>query len=319
LAIQNCIRKTERDVVFRASVISRRLSFSYDTIKVDDKRFSEPFEKNQKNPPIYNEQENTNKAFHFENENDNILNDKRHEKNNILYEDLLQKNFRNPDLEETKDTGLEAELNDEYYIFERYEISKLSNKIFNKFTYFLVTFVLVGYLYIGVTANGILVGNTLVKILPQTFNFKFDESYYTYIVLVFYFISILISLNNINKLKSFGMIIMVCRVIIILLIFALCFYSMAEYGVSKIEEIPVFNFSNITIMIGNSLFFFMSHHSIPGMVENFFPQKNLIKLLIFGYFCSLVVMILYGAASLLAFAGVTDCNCSNFPCAIQVN
>lgn len=54
------------------------------------------------------------------------------------------------------------------------------------------------------------------------------------------------------------------------------------------------------------------------MVENFYPQKNLIKLLIFGYLCSLFVMILYGAASLIAFSHVTDCDCSNFPCAIQV-
>lgn len=320
LAIQNCIRKTERDIVFRASVISRRISSSYDTIKPDDKGFSEPFDKNPKNTPIFSQLESSQTISFYNKDCENSNNGNvKVGKTNFLKEDMLKQNFGNSELEKPTNPGLEEELNDEYYISERYEISKLSNKIFNKFTYFFVTFVLVGYLYIGVTANGIIVGNTLVKILPQTFDFDFDESYYTYIVLVFYFLAILISLNNINKLKAFGMLIMVCRVIIILMIFAMCFYTMAEYGISKIEEIPVFNFSNITIMIGNSLFFFMSHHSIPGMVENFYPQKNLIKLLIFGYFCSLVVMILYGAASLFAFARVTDCDCSNFPCAIQVN
>lgn len=318
LAIQNCIRKSERDVVFRASVISRRLSSSYNTIKPHDKLFSEPFDKNPKNTPIYSEPDSSKTAFLYTKdfESENGINQKNN-KNKILNEDLINKDVVKSVLDDIP-VGLEAELNDEFYISERYEISKLSNKIFNKFTYFLVTFVLVGYLYIGVTANGIIVGNTLVKILPQTFDFDFDESYYTYIVLVFYFFAILISLNNINKLKAFGMLIMVCRVIIILLIFSMCFYTMAEYGPSNFQEIPIFNFSNITIMIGNSLFFFMSHHSIPGMVENFYPQKNLIKLLFLGYFCSVMVMILYGGVSLLAFSKFTDCDCSNYPCAIQV-
>jgi len=310
LAIQNCIRKTERDVVSRASIHKSGIGSSYITTTTDNnKLFSD----------------NLITTIFIEPDRDKNYKNQQIKNNNIINEDLLTKNYRNSNLEEvpsspTKpDHELEMELNDEYYISERYEISKLSNKVFHKFTYYLVTSVLIGYLYIGVTANGIIVGNTLVKILPQTFNFEFNENYYTYIVLVFYLLAIFNSLNDISKLKAFGMITMVCRVVIILLIFGLCFYSMAEYGVSKIEEIPVFNFSNITIMIGNSLFFFMSHHSIPGMVENFYPQKNLIKLLILGYFCSLVVMILYGAVSLLAFSRVKDCDCSNFPCAIQVN
>lgn len=220
---------------------------------------------------------------------------------------------------EITNNGLNEELNDEFYISERFEISKLSNKIFSKFVYFLVTFILVGYLYVGVTANGILTGNSMIKIIPKTFNFNADENFYTYVVLIFYFLTILISLNNINKLKSFGMLIMICRVIIIILIFSMCFYSISVNGMAKFEDIPMVNFSNITIMIGNSLFFFMSHHSIPGMVENFYPQKNLIKLLVIGYICSLIVMILYGGIALLAFSSFRDCGCEKvFPCAIQV-
>ena len=59
---------------------------------------------------------------------------------------------------------------------------------------------------------------------------------------------------------------------------------MIKYGTAKISEVKTFDISNITVMIGNSLFVFMSHHSIPGMVEGFSPQKNLMTLLIIGYF-----------------------------------
>ena len=238
--------------------------------------------------------------------------------NNKGNDEKFLNNYENYDKD--MDPEIQKELNDEYYISERFEISKLSNKIFNKFIYFLVVIILVGYLYIGVTANGIIIGKTLEKTLPQTFDFfKNVKNLYLIVVLIFFFLSILISLNNINKLKSFGLFIMILRVIVILIIFSLCFTSMAKNGVSKKENIPFVNFSNITIMIGNSLFFFMSHHSIPGMVENFYPQKKLINYLILGYVCSLIVMILYGGSALIAFSQFKNCDCQDeFPCAIQV-
>ena len=71
-------------------------------------------------------------------------------------------------------------------------------------------------------------------------------------------------------------------------------------------------------MIGNSLFVFMSHHSIPGMVENFSPQKNLVKILILGYFCSFIFISFYGYISLFAFSKPNlSCDNKQFPTAIQ--
>jgi hypothetical protein len=72
-------------------------------------------------------------------------------------------------------------------------------------------------------------------------------------------------------------------------------------------------------MIGNSLFVFMSHHSIPGMVENFTPQRRLIKLLIVGYFFSLIFIVLYSYVGLFAFSDPSFSCDKNapFPIAIQ--
>ena len=98
-----------------------------------------------------------------------------------------------------------------------------------------------------------------------------------------------------------------------------CFYSMGKYGVSKMKDVPKFDLSNITVMIGNSLFVFMSHHSIPGMVENFTPQKRLIKLLIIGYIFSLLFIVLYSYVGLFSFSN-PEYSCDKnheFPIAIQ--
>jgi hypothetical protein len=211
------------------------------------------------------------------------------------------------------------EESDPFYISKRYEISRLANKTLRKPLYFFVMLVICGYLYIGVTSNAIIAGNSLKDVLAKTFETTMPSYTYTLIVLAFFLISLFIALNNINKLKVFSMFIMGCRFAIILLVMASCIYSISKYGGSPYEQIPKSSLNHITVMIGNSLFFFMSHHSIPGMVEKFYPQKNLKKLLILGYVSSLIIMISYAYISLYAFSHLTNCDNNEFPCAIQVS
>ena len=205
-----------------------------------------------------------------------------------------------------------------FYISKRFEISKLS-KALPKIGYFFVVITIICYLYIGVTSNGIIAGNNLKDIIGRTLGIDMPEYSYYIIVICFFFITITIALNNIKHLKKFSMFIMIMRFVIIFLIMGCCFYSMGKYGVAEFKDIPKFDLSNITVMIGNSLFVFMSHHSIPGMVENFTPQKRLIKLLIIGYIFSLIFIVLYSYIGLFAFSNPNykcDKN-SEFPIAIQ--
>jgi len=210
------------------------------------------------------------------------------------------------------------EKNDSFYIAKRFEISKLS-KALSKPGYFFVVITIICYLYVGVTSNGIIAGNNLKDIIGKTFDTELPDYSYYIIVSCFFIITITIALNNIKHLKKFSMFIMVMRFVIIFLIMGCCFYSMAKYGIAKFSDIPKFDISNITVMIGNSLFVFMSHHSIPGMVENFTPQKRLIKLLIVGYFFSLLFIVLYSYVGLFAFSDPKFSCDKNapFPIAIQ--
>jgi len=210
------------------------------------------------------------------------------------------------------------EKNDSFYISKRFEISKLS-KALSKPGYFFVVITIICYLYIGVTSNGIIAGNNLKDIIGKTFGTELPDYSYYIIVSCFFIITITIALNNIKHLKKFSMFIMVMRFVIIFLIIGCCFYSMVKFGISDFSDIPKFDISNITVMIGNSLFVFMSHHSIPGMVENFTPQKRLIKLLIVGYIFSLLFIVLYSYVGLLAFSDPTFSCDKNapFPIAIQ--
>ena len=206
--------------------------------------------------------------------------------------------------------------NDNFYIKKRFEISKLS-KVLPKPLYFFVVFTIICYLYVGVTSNGIIAATNLTDIIGKTFGVTLPDYTYYIIISVFFFFTICVALNNIKHLKKFSMFIMIMRFLVISLIIGCCIYSMIKYGTAKISEVKTFDISNITVMIGNSLFVFMSHHSIPGMVEGFSPQKNLMTLLIIGYFCSFLFMVFYGYLAVFAFGGTKfECDKSVFPSAI---
>ena len=219
---------------------------------------------------------------------------------------------------EIENENILDEKNDSFYIAKRFEISKLS-KALSKPGYFFVVITIICYLYVGVTSNGIIAGNNLKDIIGKTFDTELPDYSYYIIVSCFFIITITIALNNIKHLKKFSMFIMVMRFVIIFLIMGCCFYSMVKYGIAKFSDIPKFDISNITVMIGNSLFVFMSHHSIPGMVENFTPQRRLIKLLIVGYIFSLLFIVLYSYVGLFAFSDPKFSCDKNapFPIAIQ--
>ena len=68
-----------------------------------------------------------------------------------------------------KESILDEELNDDFYIKKRYEISKLA-KLLPKPLYFFVVLTMIFYLYVGVTSNSIIAGNNLKDIIGKTFN-----------------------------------------------------------------------------------------------------------------------------------------------------
>lgn len=198
----------------------------------------------------------------------------------------------------------------------------MANKVFTKPVYYFVVISMLCYLYIGLTSNAMIAGRSILSITSKVIGQDLDHSYYYVIVVGFFLCVVSLALYNINHLKKFSMFVMVCRFVMIILILGSCIYSISVNGMAEFSKVPKFDITNITVIIGNSLFLFMSHHSMPGMVENFKPQKNLIKLIVTAYAFSLVLMLSYGYVTILAFGGLldpADCDNKHFPCAIQVN
>lgn len=210
---------------------------------------------------------------------------------------------------------------DNFFIFKRIEVCKLATKL-NGFLYLFVVIVLILYLYISITSNALLLGNSIDRLIRHEFNI-YDTNTETlsliyYISIAVYFILIvIISQKNIEDLKKFTSIVMSARLLVILLFFSLMIYTIITYGPSDISSFPTSNFSNSALMIGNTLFFFMTQHSIPGMIEGFTPQKNLIRLLLISFFSSFSLFFIYGFVSFLAFGQYKSCDLNVFPAAIN--
>ena len=81
-------------------------------------------------------------------DNNNIIADEQEIQNNEYNEDLLERS-------------------NTFYIYKRFEISKLS-KALPKAGYFFVVLTIIFYLYVGVTSNGIIAGNNLKDIIGKT-------------------------------------------------------------------------------------------------------------------------------------------------------
>ena len=215
-----------------------------------------------------------------------------------------------------------GESNDNFYIGKRFEVANIGYRNMPFGFYVLLAIDICLYLYIGLTSNTVIASKSLVKVFSLIFYGDSNSipSYFYYIIAALFILCfLLLSLGNIASLRKFTIFIMVCRFIVIILIIGCCFYSIIKEGISDYNEIPKFKMENITIMLGNSIFFFMIHHSIPGIVDSFKPQKKLMPLLFIGFLISLIVMVSFGFISLLAFSKFKVCDTDIFPCAIQVH
>ena len=213
-----------------------------------------------------------------------------------------------------------VEAEDNFFIYKRVEICKLASKL-KGLPFCMIMISLILYLYIAVTASALILGNSLDKLISREFNLenKHDSvgGIYYVSIICFYFLIINISTKNIEDLKKFTLIIMIARIIVICLLFMSMIYIINKYGMSDFSHSPKFDFSNSALMFGNTLFYFMIQHSIPGVIEGFAPQRSLLKLLFISFAFSFIVFYSYGLLSFLAFGKYTSCDLDEFPSAIN--
>ena len=110
---------------------------------------------------------------------------------------------------------------------------------------------------------------------------KFPGIYYICIV-IFGALSIGFSFGDIENSKILQVVTSIMRVVFLILMYFGCCFYLVEDGIQKAT--PVWNFSeqrkHLATVFGNTVFVFIYHHSIPGIIYPIRPQSSVNKMFV---------------------------------------
>jgi len=111
----------------------------------------------------------------------------------------------------------------------------------------------------------------------------------------------------------------VLRFVSIALMICTSIYSLIAHGAATAKQLEWFNFGEISGLFGNTVFIFIVHHSVSGIIYPIRPQKKVKPMFMMAYSIGTTLLLLEGFLAALAFGGRDrwgpDPNV--FPCSIQ--
>jgi len=89
--------------------------------------------------------------------------------------------------------------------------------------------------------------------------------------------------------------------------------SIFAFGCSSLSSINYFNVGYLSVLFGNSVFTFMSHHSVSGIVYPVRPQSKIKHMFLYSFMLGGGMLMLEGFLATFAFAWVKIDDPSKFP------
>jgi hypothetical protein len=91
-------------------------------------------------------------------------------------------------------------------------------------------------------------------------------------------------------------------------------------GKGEAKHAPVFDFSkqitSIGTVFGNTVFIFIYHHSISGIIYPIRPQSSLKKMFMISHIVGYTLLSILGLLAFFTFSGY-DNECTTYPCKVQ--
>lgn len=138
-------------------------------------------------------------------------------------------------------------------------------------------------------------------------------------IIIFGGFSLAFSFGNIENAKILQIVTGICRLVVITFLYGGTFYYLGKDGV---EAAPVFDgpsiAKNLATTFGNTVFVFIFHHSISGVVYPIRPQADIKKMFLVSHIIGAVLLGFEGLMAFLAFSGIDhDCKTGVYPCRIS--
>lgn len=145
-----------------------------------------------------------------------------------------------------------------------------------------------------------------------------NDIYFYYVcIAIFAIISLMFSLGNIENSRVLQVISMYMRFLTTFLMMVGSIIGMFTTGITFRMSDNKPDLSHVPNLFANSVFIFVVHHSISGIVKPVRPQKAVYGILFYSFSIGGSILIVEAILAALAFSHIDNTNCNEFPCEIQ--
>eukprot|EP00347_Sterkiella_histriomuscorum_P023649 403333869 len=214
-----------------------------------------------------------------------------------------------------------------YYIRQKIELGKLVETFCPYWIKIAVMIILVIYMYGAMCLKYASGAESFVQAVSYTIYNSPDEwtnksafdPYYIGII-IFGGLSLTFSFGNIENAKILQIVTGILRLIVIIFLYGGTLFYLGKDGV---QAAPVFDgpsiAKNLATSFGNTVFVFIFHHSISGVVYPIRPQTQIKRMFLTSHIIGTFLLGLEGLMAFLAFSGI-DHNCGGgnpYPCRVS--
>ena len=148
---------------------------------------------------------------------------------------------------------------------------------------------------------------------------KYDEEFNFYYICIFVFaaISLAFSLGNIENSRGLQIVSMYLRFFTTFLMIIGSLYSIFKYGVTIEFDDLWPHWNHASNLFANTVFVFVIHHSVAGIVKPVRPQKSVYDILFYSFSLGSGILLIESILASVAFSSVTQPSCDTFPCEIK--
>jgi hypothetical protein len=241
------------------------------------------------------------------------------EQNRTIYPSLPNDN---PEVKRKRDASDLPHKNSPYYIREKIEISRMSDDHLHIAAKYFLFFIIGCYMYGAMIFKYVSGAKSLSEGISFTITGekdKYDDEFGFYYICIFAFaaISIAFSLGNIENSRVLQIVTMYMRFFATLLMVIGSLYAIFKYGVTMKANDVVPDLEHASNLISNTLFVFIMHHSIAGIVKPVRPQKSVYNIILYSFVLGTCILLTESILAAMAFSNIENTNCNKFPCEIQ--
>lgn len=136
-------------------------------------------------------------------------------------------------------------------------------------------------------------------------------------ILIFGGLSLIFSFGNIENSKTLQVTTSGLRFLAIIFMYGGSIFYLGKYGMNAA---PVFDpheqFKSLATVFGNTVFVFIFHHSISGIIYPIRPQHKTKKMFLASHVVGASLLGIEGLLAFFAFSGLTN-DCNTYPCKPQ--